>query len=184
MNTQNAHRGYTLLEVLIVVIMLAILTTWAVNSWSSLVGNARQKTMINDYHALFSFARWQAASISGIVTICPLNHSNQCTDDWSLPVQVFADTDRDGRPDNGIFRTLPFPGDYITVRSRTAGTGYLRFAANGMVHGRTGGLILCTKGATTELVYLTVNKGGRFRAEYDKDGDGQIITASGDALSC
>lgn len=184
MRTPDTQRGYTLLEVLIVITLLTMLTSWALNSWSSLVGNSRQRTLINDYHVLFSFARWQAASISGIVTVCPLGANGKCTDDWELPVHVFKDNDRDGQPDDKILRTMSSPGSTYRIRSRTAGTGYFRFADTGMIHGRTGGVVLCTVGASTELAYLAVNKGGRFRAEYDRDNDGQIRSASGTAITC
>lgn len=184
MNIVTPQKGYTFLEVLIVIVIIGILASWALSSWSTVIGNTRQRTLINDYHTLFSFGRWQAASISGIVTICPLSSEQQCIDDWSLPVHVFADQNRDGKPDEQIIRTMPAPGSRSRARSRTAGSGYIRFADNGMVHGRTGGIVLCTPGASTELVYLAVNKGGRFRAEYDRDRDGRILTASGDSITC
>ncbi len=184
MDTTISQKGYTLLEVLIIAVIISTLFSWALSSWSTVIGNSRQRTLINDYHTLFSFGRWQAASISGIVTICPLANDGECTDDWTLPVHVFADNNRDGQPDDEILRTMSDPAYPSIVRSRTAGSGYLRFADNGMIHGRTGGIVLCTPGASTELVYLAINKGGRFRAEYDRDGDGEIVTASGDSITC
>lgn len=184
MNSTKAHAGYTLLELMITVILIAVLATMTVGSWSAVIGNARQRALINQYHTFFSFARWQAASTNSLVVICPLGSEGKCVDNWDLPIQVFVDNDRDAQPDGQILKVMNAPGGDFRVRSRTAGSGYFRFADTGMIHGRTGGVVSCSQSAAIGLVYVAINKGGRFRAEYDRDQDGRIMTSSGDAISC
>lgn len=184
MNSIKTQPGYTLLELIIVITLLSVLATMAASSWSAAIADSRQRTQINEYRTFFNFARWQAASMNTIVTVCPLNAAQNCVDDWEGPVHVFVDNDRDGRPDDDVLRVMRAPGNSFGVRSRTAGTGYFRFNETGMLHGRTGGLISCSDSASITLIYIAINKGGRFRVEYDRDKDGRITASSGDAISC
>lgn len=176
--------GYTLLELVVVISLVAILAAMAFGSWPEVIAKSRQRSQINEYRAFFSFARWHAASMNALVTICPLDSTDTCTDDWELPVHVFVDNDRNGQPDDRTLRVLQAPDPGFRVWSRTAGTGYFRFADTGMLHGRTGGLVFCSGAASSRLVYIAINKGGRFRVEYDRDADGRIMTSSGDVISC
>lgn len=185
MGCRNGELGFTLLELIATIVMVAILAAYGLANWNQWVANARQRTLINDYHTLFSHARWQAASHRHPVTICPLAADGTCVDDWNLPVHVFPDEDKDRTPDaDTIWRTLPQPPSWLTVRSRTGGRGYLRFSGTGIIDGASGGVVLCPAAGKGQLTYLAINMGGRFRAEYDRDGDGVIKLPWGPEISC
>lgn len=185
---QTTHRlaGYTLPELVITTAILAIATGFAAQSWNSWVGKARHRALLENYHTLFAFARWTAASQRRIVTVCPLSETDECIDDWQRPVSVFLDNDKDKRPDdNVILRQLTTDLTSFTLRSRTANRGYFRFSAEGMTEGAMGSLVLCPDdpGQGT-MTYMPVNIAGRFRVEYDKDGDGVIRLPWGPKISC
>lgn len=186
MHAKRNLAGFTLPELIITIAILAIATGFAVQSWSSVVGKARHRAILEHYHTLFAFARWTAASKRSIVTACPLSTANECIDDWQQPVSVFLDDNKDKKPDNDvILRRLAVDLTAFSLRSRTAGRGYFRFNDEGMSEGAMGSLVLCPEDTSEgTMTYMPVNIAGRFRVEYDMDGDGLMRLPWGTTISC
>ncbi|SFM60367.1 GspH/FimT family pseudopilin [Marinobacter zhejiangensis] len=187
MNHSTTSSGVTLVELLIAITIISIATTFALSNWSRWINDVRHRAQINAYAELFNYGRWMAASQNRLVTLCPLNEANHCEDDWNRPVSVFPDSDNNKQPDNGtVWRILEAPAEPFTVRSRTGGRGYLQFSASGMVHGASGGLVLCPKTDSSggKMSYLAINRGGRFRAEHDLDGDRHLRLSWGTDIYC
>lgn len=187
MKNSTVSTGFTLVELLITLAIFSLVTTLAVTSWTAWINDVRHRSQINAYAELFNYARWVAASQNQLVTLCPLGPDHRCQDNWNDPVSVFVDNDNNKEPDGGnILRVLPPPISPFSVHSRTGGRGYLQFAASGMVHGASGGLVLCpsrdAKGG--KMSYLAINRGGRFRSEHDNDGDRHLRLAWGADIYC
>ncbi|MBY6222600.1 GspH/FimT family pseudopilin [Marinobacter nauticus] len=178
--------GFSLIEVLICIVLLAIVASFSAPNLSGWILDSRKRTLFNELHGFLAFGRWAAVTEKSLVTICPLGSSGSCVDDWNRPIFAFVDADKDRRPDNGIILkqlTLDLKG--FTLKSRTAGRGYFRFNAEGAAHGSMGSLLLCPEDKKLEtMAYMPVNLAGRFRVEDDQDRDGIIKTASGTKLSC
>ncbi len=186
MQTPKCLAGHTLPELVITIAILAIATGFATQSWSTWVGKARQRAVLENYHTLFAFARWTAASQRSVVTVCPLSATSECVDDWEKPVSVFIDNNKDKKPDGDlILREVKADLTSFSLRSRTAGRGYFRFNEEGMSEGAMGSLVLCPEDTTQgTMTYMPVNIAGRFRVEYDKDRDGVINLPWGTKISC
>ncbi|WP_203301815.1 GspH/FimT family pseudopilin [Marinobacter sediminum] len=178
--------GFTLPELIITTAILAIILGIATPSWQRWTENSAQRTLINEYHTLFSFARWSAASHRRLVTVCPLSTQNRCVDDWQRPISVFFDSNNDKQPDdNRILRKVALKSALFNTTSRTGGKGYFQFNPNGMIHGATGSLILCpSRTEGTRMSYMAINKGGRFRVEHDNDEDRIIKLPWGPMITC
>ncbi|MCM0610995.1 GspH/FimT family pseudopilin [Marinobacter sediminum] len=186
MHVSKSVAGYTLPELIITIAILAIVTGFATQSWNTWVGKARHRAILENYHTLFAFARWTAASQRSIVTACPLSATNECVDDWQKPVSVFIDNNKDRKPDDDvILRQVKVDLTSYSLRSRTASRGYFRFNASGMSEGAMGSLVLCPQDTTQgTMTYMPVNIAGRFRVEYDTDGDGIMRLPWGAKISC
>ncbi|SNC76526.1 type IV fimbrial biogenesis protein FimT [Marinobacter sp. es.048] len=186
MPTTKSLAGFTLIELVITLLILAIAIGFTTHSWSWWASKSRHRAILENYHGLFAYARWTAASQDTLITICPLSAKNICIDDWTQPVSVFLDSDNNKTPDAGSVLRLfrPNLGTY-SLRSRTAGRGYFQFNSKGMTHGAMGSLVLCP-GNPSEgtMSYMPVNIAGRFRAEHDRDRDGNIKLPWGDKISC
>lgn len=185
MTPSNSASGFTLLELLIVLVFIAIAGSYTLTSWGSWVDTSRHRNLILSYQDHFAYARWEAVSSKKIVTICPLSTAGICTDDWNREVSVFHDVDRDRKPDGGnVLRIISSPEGF-KVTSRTGGKGYLRFSPNGMTHGMTGSLVVCSSHARkNQMSYLALNKGGRLRIQHDDDQDRIIKLPWGATLKC
>lgn len=178
--------GYTLIEMLVVLILIGIATAAGAVGFSSVVSDSQIETTVNNLHQGLMLARNTAISRGQLVTVCPLTATGQCGKDWSKPVSVFMDpTDA---------RALTQPKRLIDVIShakpvelevRPAWKRYFQFSPVGLVHGALGSVLVCAKKpATDNAVYLSVSMGGRVRELWDKDGDGRIRTAYGATFSC
>lgn len=185
MNPSSSASGFTLVELLIVLVFIAIAGSYTLNSWGGWVDNSRHRKLILSYQDHFAYARWEAVTSRKVVTICPLSATGTCTDDWNRKVSVFHDVDRDGQPDSGeVLRIMSRP-DGFSVTSRTGGKGYLRFSPDGTTYGMTGSLVVCSgKNRTNLMSYLALNKGGRLRIQHDDDQDRLIRLPWGTTLEC
>lgn len=186
MHIQQRPAGFTLLELLITITILAIIASLAAQGWSSMVERHRHRTILETYHSFFAFARWAAASKRSLVTICPLSEKNECVDEWQRPVSVFVDANNDKQPDNGqVLKEVQPVTHPFTMRSRTAGRGYFQFNEKGFAYGSPGSLVLCTANPeTATMTYMAVNMVGRFRVQSDEDGDGVIRLRWGAKITC
>ncbi|PPI78981.1 prepilin-type N-terminal cleavage/methylation domain-containing protein [Marinobacter flavimaris] len=178
--------GFSLLELVITIVILAIAAGFTSQAWGWWISKTRHRVILENYYTLFAFARWTAASREKLVTVCPLSEKGRCLDDWQLPVSVFLDSDNDKTPDGGqILKQLTVDLGSYRMRSRTAGRGYFQFNSKGMTHGAMGSLLLCPQDPKNGMMsYMPVNIAGRFRVEHDEDGDGIIRLAWGSKLNC
>jgi len=186
MNIARKFAGFTLLELVITIALVAIVTGFATQSFGRWVEQSKHRTLIEHYHSVFAFARWSAASQRQLVTVCPLSLKNVCVDNWQRPISVFDDSDNDKQPDGGtVLREFPLDLDGFKLHSRTAGRGYFQFNPEGMTHGAMGSLVLCPTVTTSgNMSYMAINIAGRFRVEHDEDADGMIELSWGTKVYC
>lgn len=179
--------GVTLIELLVALAVLFIVSGLTFSSWSALVERNKHRKVLYNYHQFFEYARWMSASSKSLVTVCPLDSSNTCIDDWNLPVSVFPDSNNDKKPDaDTVWRRLDPPPHPYAVKSRTAKRGYLQFNPSGMTHGASGGLVLCPNRLDPrfKISYMAINKGGRFRSQSVDSTAGFIKLKWGAEIHC
>ncbi|XOZ33468.1 GspH/FimT family protein [Halomonadaceae bacterium KBTZ08] len=183
---ERTERGLTLLELVIVLVVVGIVASMAVPGFQSLIEDTTRRSQMQSMVGLFNLARIRAVSEATIVTVCPLDGSDQCTGDWHQPVHVFADPDNQRALANNttVFRVRK-PVQSGSWRVHVGNRGYFQYRPNGMVRGTLGNLTWCPEsGNEKNAGQLIVNMGGRLRYAQDHSGDGVVQDSRGQPVKC
>ncbi len=127
----SAHAGFTVIELMIVLVIAAFLTAVALPSFFQALERNRIVAQNNDLLASFTYARSEAIRRNGTVGVCALNATfDGCaTDEWNRGWLVWADTNRSGSFNTGdeVLRI-----DRLDGSNRLASTVFdIRFGARG-----------------------------------------------------
>lgn len=153
---QRAAGGFTLVELMVTVAVLAILVALAAPSFANIIERNRLTGAANEAVAALQVARMEAIRRGSNTVLCPSTDGASCAgNDWSRVI-VFVDDDGDGGVDSGpaepVLRDVVVPAGSIQVKPSTnvATNDRIRFSADGFVHVgsggvREGGISLCTE---------------------------------------
>ncbi len=116
----KACAGFTLIELMIVVAIIAIIGVFAVPGFVTFIQNNRIKTQSSEFVTSLALARMEAIKRARRVVVCPGTTASGCTGtDWEIGWIVFADTN-----DNSAYNP---PGDVaLEVHDALAGGNELR----------------------------------------------------------
>lgn len=179
-------KGFTLFEVLIGISILGIITAVALPNLSEFLVKMRVDNQISQLQRLLLMTRNAAINAEQNVTICPLNGSNVCTNDWTQDITVFIDVDGDGS-----FETSD-NDSVIKVKQALDSNDKLQFTYSHLTYGPSA-RPLGNSNATfsycpTEHQRLSrgivVFRSGRTYTTRDTDSDGKDENRLGFEISC
>nr|MCU0735737.1 GspH/FimT family pseudopilin [Methylotetracoccus sp.] len=90
MNTPTTHRGFTLIELMIALVVMALVLTLGVPSFRNIILDNRQVSELNVLVAELNWARSEAVARNAPVTLKRSGSS------WNDGWQIFVDYDKDG----------------------------------------------------------------------------------------
>jgi len=170
------NNGFTLLElmmVLCVAIILSMAMTTVGHDW---YGAHRATYEINRLLGAVEFARSSALDLGQVVTLCPSEDGETCSQDWSRGYLIFVDRERKGKIKDGkdrlqIFEALP-KGASLEWRAFPTDR-YVQFAPSGFTREQNGTFYYCPDQSDDKFARaLIVDKSGRARvATQDSDGN-------------
>ncbi len=139
------HLGFTIYELLITMLIIGIILTIGVPSFTSFTQNSRISGTANDLHSSFQLARSEAARSKSNITICASANSMDAgancggtfDDGWIIFIDLNGDIDRSGDGEN-VLRAHPAPSDRLAITTN-AGANYFSFAPSGLGRGDVGG---------------------------------------------
>ena len=112
-STKHCHRGFTLIELMVTISVLAILLAIAIPDLRAFLLSNRLSSDVNGFIGLVNYARSEAIVRNQEVVVCPKNNtSNACSNSqfWGqLEIQVFVDVDGSGTFNAGdiLLKTIP-----------------------------------------------------------------------------
>jgi type IV fimbrial biogenesis protein FimT len=165
--------GYTLIELLLTTLMIAVLLTLAIPSFSSTLARHRQHAEINALFHAFHHARKESIMRRRVVSLCPSDDGLTCGEsaDWSSGWLMFENKDRDSPPRMD-------PGEILLLSHRVDPT--LAIVANRrgftlratFLRATNGTLIVCDRARRVLPKALVVSYTGRPRvASEDRRGN-------------
>lgn len=166
------RRGFTLVELLVVLAVAAILLTMAVPGYAFLANASRLAAATNDLMTAVQLARSEAIKRGVRVTVCKSGGSVTACDaaaDWQSGWLVFVDTGAQGVVDGGdaVLWVRASSEPQIEIDT-TNFSDYISYRANGVSQGgnnlATGRFSLCLAGSQRDII---VNNTGRPRLDTD-----------------
>ncbi|HQQ63289.1 MAG TPA: GspH/FimT family pseudopilin [Pseudomonadales bacterium] len=143
MQAIRKQRGFTLVELMIVVTITAILLKLAVPAFQDVIRNNKVQTAANSLASAISAARSEAVKRGTYVSICPTTNNTSCTNSstaWAGGWMVFvdsgatSDTDDTTTPTVGTVLLSGTTAPNLTT-TETNSKSFLRFSSRGALTG-------------------------------------------------
>lgn len=168
--------GFTLIELMIVVVIVAVMLAVAAPSFYATIKNNRLRTEADRIVTSFNLARSEAVKRNIDVVICPSSDGATCTGSVAQGWLIYADLDREADLDAGtdpvlkIYEGLP-QGYTITRTDGTAyGGGSTIFYPDGSSNSPAA-IYLCPQDKDTSAAWaISVNVVGRVSAIHGDNG--------------
>lgn len=158
-------RGFTLIELMVALVVLAVLLGLAIPGFGSMIDQQRMSTGLNNLGLGLSVTREEAVRMNRTLTLAPVGG------DWNNGWVIFIDKDHDGAPGAGdkVLRELP-PDTRLRMHANGPVSKYVRFNAHGQTELLNGGFQagtfrFCPTKPGTEGRKLIINQVGRWRVE-------------------
>ena len=163
-------RGFTLIEMMVVLAVLAVLVGVAAPAFAGLLRSAREA---GAYHLLTTTlvsARMHAVTHGVPVTVCPSADGITCREDlvWEDGWIVYTDAGRHGQPQarEDVVQRLDGVGRGLALRS-SPGRHRVRFTPLGWSYGSNVSIRLCDEREALLLGAVILNNAGRPRSERE-----------------
>lgn len=189
MDSSTSSQGFTFIELLVLLTVLAITLPMAGAVFQERVQEQRSASAMNHVRTLFSTAREHALMTGKTVTVCALTEAGQCSRDWQAPrtIVVFIDANEDHRfaePER-LLREIRWPltNGELSWRASLA-RNYINFEGNGGTW-QNGTLYYCPDSRDARKARaLVLSHSGRSYLPGDSNGDGIREDRTGRNLRC
>ncbi|GMG88575.1 GspH/FimT family pseudopilin [Biformimicrobium ophioploci] len=183
----NIYRGYTLIEMMLVIACLAIIASVAIPSFSELLEARRNRLSGYALFDLIATARGLSLSQQKNLVICPA-HNNRCGSNWAGGALLFEDSNRNGALDDGESLLRQIDAFRSGTKLSWASFGnrpYLRYRPDGVTPSQSGSFHYCPpSGKNTDGWIIILNATGRAYFGRDNNGNGIVENGSGVDLDC
>ncbi len=200
MKTNNSvyDRGFTMVELIVTVTVLAIVLSLGVPGLQSITARNRTATQTNELIGGLTFARNEATRRAAPVTICRTSAPSACdgsapgcvcggAGDWTAGWLVFVDPGAPGVVNAG--ETVLRVHDAADGQSSIVGSGgsfgtHVSFNALGFNTAGVGTLTLCDSRGAQAAQAVVVSPTGRTSLGFDASGDDVVENNAGVNVTC
>jgi type IV fimbrial biogenesis protein FimT len=193
---RQSQAGFTLVELMIVLVMAAILLGIGGPSFQSSLQRNRMLSTVNEMSSVMSFARAEAVIRTQPVALCPTTNAVGCSGaNWEGGYLVFVDNGEGGGGValdgalNGSEELLrigdPAPGGVSVRTVNFPSVNNIVFQDSGRVlQNVTGTLIVCDDRGANEARGIIIEVSGQGRRAVDTDANGIAEDDAGNSLVC
>ncbi|MGB5325826.1 MAG: GspH/FimT family protein [Pseudomonadales bacterium] len=182
----SARTGYSLLELLITLLLVAIIASFATPTLRTFVDSARADAFQESLRKAIYRTRSTAIFNKKIVSLCPYSEDG-CGTNWEDGLMIFTDENNNGKIDTGdelLERFYIEKAGYSISWRASARKNFLRFSPSGMARA-FGRFTICNSSNDLRLARtIVVNRQGRLRLYVDRNGDGIVEDIDGRMPHC
>lgn len=162
-------RGFTIIELMIVMVVLGALITIAAPSLRTMIVGNAVRSVTGDLLSDIAMSRSEASKRSQRVVLCASTNLNTCTasTSWALGWISFVDADNNGQrdtvgPNEPLLRVKEAAPTSVQINTTPAGVSNIRFRSIGVIDAAKS-ITLCpaTTGSGAGGRTITVNALGR-----------------------
>ena len=189
MPISGSQRGFTLIEMMVVLALALVLLTIGVPSFNQIIKNNRLIAQANALSGLLASARSEAITQRAVVTVCGSSNGTACDAQWSVGWISFLDVNGNAAVDvsdgDTVLKHMNTVPDKVNVA--LVGATTVRFNSQGFaVAGSSGTMRFCDDRGDTHGRALNISATGRVSVATDTDStpDGIVDDAGGTNISC
>lgn len=183
------YRGFTLVELLVVVAIALIIAQAAIPGFSGLLKDNQNTTRINDLNYALALAHSEAITRDSTVILCKTSDGRSCDEsgtDWDKQWMVFEDLndngDLDAANNEPVLRLFESGPEDQTLKFAPARVSY---DGSGIATDGAGStFVLCDDRGAAHAKGLIINAIGRIRQADDSDRSGIVEDANGEDVDC
>jgi type IV fimbrial biogenesis protein FimT len=153
----SLHRGFTLVELLVVIALIATFASLAVPAFSGFIQRNESETVQQQLLAKLSFTRAQAVVDRQSVRLCGSDDGKTCNGQWSRGLLTLHENAQEPLTYHAIDSAQPL--HWKGARSNAE----LLFQANGTTHMSNGRFVFCGTNPPRVAWQIVVNLQGRHR---------------------
>ncbi len=167
----NRSQGFTLVELLVTLSVLAIIAGIAIPAMSNLIDSVRQQIHVNQLLADLNFARSRAITSRQTVSLCSGQASCNGMARWKDQIIIFDDTNANGALDDDEqpLRISTVAASHEWNWGNFRNQRYMSFKPDGTTHSLNGTFTLCRKNAALKTVVINIT--GRTRLDSPTNND-------------
>ncbi len=163
----SRQRGYTILEIMIVILIVGVLFGLAVPSFQAAMVRNNGRTVVTQWQESFYFAQSEAMRLQNRVSLCASTDGQTCNGATFAQGWIVFDTGNNSRTgESTVLRDVPSPDlNGLTITNNTGRKSY-DFDGAGRLSGFVGDTITftVTRGGSAQYSrVLTLNREGRIQ---------------------
>ena len=156
---QDNFRGFSLIELMIVIAIAAILFGIAVPQFSTVTQNSRISSARNGLFTAFQLARTEAITRRMHVVVCAGAAGTSCSGAWESGVLVFVDANRNRQHESNERLVTQFTADAFKNLAVQGSRRLTSFGPDGRSGGSNQTVAICAPGRSDGLSVVVSNAG-------------------------
>ena len=179
-------RGFTLVEVIVAIAVVAIISAIALPSMSSFLVKMRVDNEISEIQRLLLTARNMAINTGKNTTVCPLS-GGACTTNWHNEISVFTNSDNSLATNNNFAA----PDELVKIKDGIKSGDKLQYTQQSIIYTPDGRLLTtsanfsyCPKNNADYSRGISISLSGRSYTSSDTDNDDKDEDRAGNDIVC